>query len=129
MDVSFHETVDGDHGRIETRKVTVIHDVEWLQQRHNWPGLKSIIMVESLRETGEETSSETRFYISSLGKPAEQMGTYIRGHWQIESVPQAHRLAVFIILLCLWKAHWEMAAGPPESAVGGRLQTTSSGWF
>lgn len=33
--VSRHETVDGDHGRIETRTYTAIHDVTWLQERHN----------------------------------------------------------------------------------------------
>ena len=37
--VSRAETIDGDHGRIETRAVTVIHDVGWLQERHDWPGL------------------------------------------------------------------------------------------
>ena len=37
--ISRNETVDGDHGRIETRATTVIHDVEWLKERHDWPGL------------------------------------------------------------------------------------------
>jgi predicted transposase YbfD/YdcC len=50
--VSRHETVDADHGRIETREYTVLHDVSWLQERHEWPGLKSVIVVESTRETG-----------------------------------------------------------------------------
>ena len=44
------QTVDGDHGRIETRKVTVYQNVEWLQERHAWPGLKSVVKVESRRE-------------------------------------------------------------------------------
>jgi predicted transposase YbfD/YdcC len=43
-------TVDGDHGRIETRTTTVINDVDWLQKRHDWPGLKRVIMVETSRE-------------------------------------------------------------------------------
>ena len=38
--ISRHETVDGDHGRIETRTYTVIQDVAWLQERHDWPGLQ-----------------------------------------------------------------------------------------
>ena len=37
--VSRHETVDGDHGRIETRTYTAIHDVAWLRERHDWPGV------------------------------------------------------------------------------------------
>jgi predicted transposase YbfD/YdcC len=48
--ISQHQTVDADHGRIETRNYTVIHDVDWLQDNHEWPGLKSVVMVESQRE-------------------------------------------------------------------------------
>jgi predicted transposase YbfD/YdcC len=47
--VSQHETVDGEHGRIETRRYTAIHDVDWLQERHAWPGLAGVVMVESRR--------------------------------------------------------------------------------
>jgi predicted transposase YbfD/YdcC len=43
--VSRHETVDGDHGRIETRTYTAIHDVAWLQERHDWPELKGVVMI------------------------------------------------------------------------------------
>ena len=39
--VTRHETLDGEHGRIETREYTVIHDVLWLKERHDWPGLAS----------------------------------------------------------------------------------------
>ncbi len=49
--ISQHETVDADHGRIETRTDTAIHDVERLQERHDWPGLEGVIMVESRRES------------------------------------------------------------------------------
>src|SRR5438876_4423736 len=65
-EISRHETVDGDHGRIETRTYTAIHDVAWLQERHEWPGLRGVVMVESRREIGEKIERETRFYITSL---------------------------------------------------------------
>src|ERR1700681_2508913 len=64
--ISRDETIDGDHGRIETRTTTVIHDVGWLQERHEWPGLKAVIIVESTREIGDKIERETRFYITSL---------------------------------------------------------------
>ena len=67
--ISRHETVDGDHGRIETRNYTAIHDVDWLQQRHKWPGLKGVVMVESQREIADKIERETRFYITSLAWP------------------------------------------------------------
>jgi hypothetical protein len=41
--ISRHQTVDGVHGRIETRTTIVINDVAWLQQRHDWPGLKAVV--------------------------------------------------------------------------------------
>jgi predicted transposase YbfD/YdcC len=83
--VSRHETVDGDHGRIETRAYTVIHDIAWLQKRHDWPGLKSVVMVESTREIGDKIERETRFYITSLVLLAHLIGPVIRSHWSIEN--------------------------------------------
>jgi predicted transposase YbfD/YdcC len=84
-EISRHETVDGDHGRIETRKYTVLHDVGWLQERHNWPGLKSVVMVESIRQTGDKIERETRFYISSLAHGADRLGAAVRSQWAIEN--------------------------------------------
>jgi predicted transposase YbfD/YdcC len=83
--VSRHRTVDGDHGRIETRDVTVIHDVEWLQKDHQWPALNSVVMVESTRETGNKIERETRFYITSLVLVASLIGPLIRDHWAVEN--------------------------------------------
>jgi predicted transposase YbfD/YdcC len=72
--VSQHETVDKDHGRIETRKTTVIHDVKWLQERHDRPGLQAVVMVESSREISGKIEQETRFYLTSLVMLAGLMG-------------------------------------------------------
>jgi len=83
--ISRHQTVDGDHGRIETRTYTVIDDLAWLQERHDWPGLKGVVMVESTREIGEKIERETRFYITSLVLLASQLGPIIRSHWAIEN--------------------------------------------
>jgi predicted transposase YbfD/YdcC len=83
--ISRDTTVDGDHGRIETRTTTVIHDVEWLQKRHNWPGLKGIVMVESTREIGGKIEQETRFYITSLVLLASLLGPIVRSHWAVEN--------------------------------------------
>ena len=83
--VSRHESVDGDHGRIETRAVTVIHDIGWLQERHQWPGLASLVIVQSTREIGDKVERETRFYITSLTLLAVHIGTFVRAHWAVEN--------------------------------------------
>jgi predicted transposase YbfD/YdcC len=83
--VSQDTTVDGDHGRIETRTVTVFHEIGWLQQNHQWPGLKSVVMVESKREADGKVETETRFYITSLVLLANALGPMIRSHWMVEN--------------------------------------------
>jgi predicted transposase YbfD/YdcC len=83
--ISRYRSVDGDHGRVETRTTTVIHDVEWLRDRHGRPGLQGVAIVESTRETGAGTSRETRFHLTSLTDTAEKLGPVIRHHWAIEN--------------------------------------------
>jgi len=84
-EISQDTTIDGDHGRIETRTTTVIHDVKWLRERHDWPGMKAVVMVESSREVSGKTEQETRFYITSLVMLAHLLGPVVRSHWAIEN--------------------------------------------
>jgi hypothetical protein len=76
--------VDGDHGRIGTRTTTVIQDVDWLQERHDWPGLKAAVVVESKREIGDKIERETRFYLTSLILAASMLASIVCSHWAIE---------------------------------------------
>ena len=82
--VSRDTIVEGDHGRIETRTTTVIHQVGWLDE-HRWPGLKSIIVVDSRRDIGGKIQTETRLYITSLVLLAHVVGPLVRSHWAIEN--------------------------------------------
>jgi len=82
----YTETVDGEHGRIETRRVWCTSDIDWFQEKHLWKGLGSFGMVESERTVGDKTSVERRYFISSLpGDDAEQFGRAVRQHWQVEN--------------------------------------------
>lgn len=84
--ISKDKSVDGDHGRIETRRTTVFHDIGWLQERHNWPGLKAVVMVDSERDSGAKVERETRFYITSSTEKADKLGLAVRRHWAVESM-------------------------------------------
>jgi predicted transposase YbfD/YdcC len=82
------EQTDGDHGRIETRKVQVTWDVRWLGKiALKWPGLKSIAVVDRMRDVDGTISRERHYYISSLDarRTARQFAGYIRGHWSVEN--------------------------------------------
>jgi predicted transposase YbfD/YdcC len=83
-----HQTVDGDHGRIETRTITVLWDVTHLGSiAREWPVLKSVALVERTREVNGHVSTEKHYYIASLDgrKTARQFLEYVRGHWAVEN--------------------------------------------
>ncbi len=81
----FHETVDGDHGRIETRKYYIVSDIDWLQGKENWKNLKTIGMVISERDIGDQVSIESRYYICSIHEDANLFAKAVREHWGIEN--------------------------------------------
>ncbi len=79
----YHKTVDKDHGRIEIREYWVTSDINWLESKKEWKGLRSICMVKSQRIIGELTTSETRLYISSMPPEAKPIGEAIR-NWVLD---------------------------------------------
>jgi len=80
-------SIEKGHGRIETRKVYSIGELDKLEDLalEKWPGLQSLTMVESIREINGSATSERRYYISSLPANAKVVGDSIRSHWGIEN--------------------------------------------
>ena len=83
--ISHQAQTDAGHGRIETRETIATADIDWLKQQHEWPGLRSIVMIRSTRETQKGSDTERRFYISSLPADAEKLASAIRAHWGVEN--------------------------------------------
>ena len=65
---------------------TMFHDVGWLQERHEWPGLEGVLMVESQREIGGkiEPGNAILHHLVDLADAA-LLGPMIRDHWAIEN--------------------------------------------
>lgn len=77
---------DKGHGRIETRDCWIESDVAWLIERNpQWSSIKSIIRIDSRRETKGEFTCESRYYISSQVVAPEKTLVTIRSHWAIEN--------------------------------------------
>jgi predicted transposase YbfD/YdcC len=88
VDWDYFTQTDGDHGRIETRRVWVIRDAKQLGRlAGEWEGLKTWAVAECTREVNATKSVERHFYISSLDQrvTAKKMAGYIRGHWSVEN--------------------------------------------
>jgi predicted transposase YbfD/YdcC len=78
-------TVDGDHGRIETRHALIVHTVAWLAETHAWPGLKAVGKVTASREIDGQATTATRYYLLSTPLTAARFAEVVRTHWQIEN--------------------------------------------
>ena len=79
------ETVDNDHGRLETRRYYQSAHIHWFADRSKWEGLKSVGVVESIREINEEQTIERRYYLSSLPLEVAQFARAVRRHWGVEN--------------------------------------------
>ena len=79
------ETVDGDHGRIETRLAEIVHDVAWLAEAHGWPGLQAIGKITAIREIDGQATTAARYYLLSRPLSAARFAEIARMHWQIEN--------------------------------------------
>lgn len=90
-DLDGFETVDADHGRIETRRAFVSEDVSWLNGEKNepsaprFPNLARIGMVEAEVEHKGKTTLSRRFYLTSANLSAKDLLNATRAHWGIEN--------------------------------------------
>lgn len=84
------EDIDFGHGRIETRKCTVISKFQFIKNVNDkWKNLSCIVKVESLREfknSSKPNESAVRYFISSVQEPnPKTILNQIRLHWGIEN--------------------------------------------
>jgi len=79
------ETVQKDHGRIETRRYYQSDYLDWFADKDKWEGLRSVGMVESIRQIDGKSTLERRYYLSSLPVEVETFGRAVRGHWGVEN--------------------------------------------
>lgn len=79
------ETVEKDHGRLETRRYYQSAELDWFADRAAWEGLQSVGMVEAIREIGTQRTVERRYYLSSLPVDVATFARAVRGHWGVEN--------------------------------------------
>lgn len=57
-----------------------------MPELEKWPGLQAVIAVETIRMAHQHApvTSDYRFYLASLVRPANACAAMIRQHWDIE---------------------------------------------
>ena len=80
------ESLEKGHGRIEKRRISICRDLTYIRE---WPGLKTLIKVDSERaEILADmivVTRETRYYLTSLLENAQSLARRIRGYWGVEN--------------------------------------------
>ena len=82
---AYYKTTQKARSQIEVREYWQTEDISWLSQRTDWAKLKTISMTRNTITKNDKTTTETRFFISSLEVDAKTIARAIRGHWMVES--------------------------------------------
>src|SRR3954464_8284014 len=75
------------HGRLVRRRAFVSSAVRELESLHEWPDLRTVLAVETIRGvhgTGK-TEAEIRYFLTSCGDNPAVLVRAIRRHWSIEN--------------------------------------------
>jgi len=84
--VASYQTVEQDHGRSEVRRWYLSDQLDWLAERAEWAGLRTVGMVESVRQVGNQPpTTERRYFLASIGKDVRAFARATREHWGVEN--------------------------------------------
>ena len=82
-----YRTEEKSHGRIERRICYVLNEIAFFTDYlANWKGLKKIFAVVREVEKDNKVTKEISCYLSSKNTTAENLLSYTRKHWEIESM-------------------------------------------
>ena len=104
---------DESHGRVVRRRVFACSEASELEALSEWPGLQSVVGVETIRTVkGEsETTAEIRYFLSSREAKDEVLEDAARQHWSIEN-----------------SLHWVLDVTFNEDQSRVRDETAASNW-
>jgi predicted transposase YbfD/YdcC len=81
------DAFDDSHGRLVRRRVFVCPEAASLEALSDWPGLRTVLAVESIRSVNgsSKVEAEIRYFLSSYPGEAQVLAQAIRRHWSIEN--------------------------------------------
>ena len=84
-DFDFHQTEDTGHGRHEVRSYYTTDNLNQIPMASDWAKLTTVGVVVSEVTKKEKTTTECRYYISSIENNAKLFAKSVRSHWGIEN--------------------------------------------
>lgn len=83
--MSSWQTLEKNRGRVEIRTCTTSFDIDWLENKGDWKGLKGIFKIDTETSYENKITKETRYFITSLEIGASNCLYFARKHWSIEN--------------------------------------------
>ena len=81
------DAFEDSHDRLVRRRMFASPDAVRLDVLSGWPGLRTVLAVESIRSVHgtDKVESEIRYFLSSCTDDPATLGATIRTHWSIEN--------------------------------------------
>ena len=81
------DAFDDTHGRLVRRRVFASTEAAALDALSAWPGLRTVLAVESIRSVNSapKVEAEIRYFLSSCADAPAVLGQAIRSHWAVEN--------------------------------------------
>jgi len=82
------DAFDDTHSRLVRRRVFASTEAAALDALSGWPGLRTVLAVESIRSVNSaptKVESEIRYFLSSCPDDPAVLGKAIRSHWAVEN--------------------------------------------
>lgn len=83
-EVQMETTLEKGHGRIEKRYYYLTEDIDWMESKADWVGLRAIGMMRSIVEKADGVHQQTRYFLCSL-TDIKLFADAVRSHWSIEN--------------------------------------------
>nr|ULG19810.1 ISAs1 family transposase [Yersinia frederiksenii]ULG19839.1 ISAs1 family transposase [Yersinia frederiksenii]ULG19911.1 ISAs1 family transposase [Yersinia frederiksenii] len=82
-----YDAFDDSHGRTVRRRGWVLPVTDELSELQDWPGVKNVVMIETIRSVKyvDGVTSDFRYYLSSCTDTPEIQIAAVRKHWAIEN--------------------------------------------
>ena len=79
------QVVEKDHGRLAVRRCYVFDQLDCLHAPERWHGLSAFAVIVSEQTRQGKTTTEHRYYLSSLPPDAARLNRTVRQHWRVEN--------------------------------------------
>ena len=82
---NYKKTISKEHNEIITREYCMTDEINWMEKKEKWPGLKSIGLARNTIEKDGKKVIENRYYIISFTNDIELFSKSVRSEWGIEN--------------------------------------------